>query len=220
MRCHRCHVSNGLASGLAATKARVVGGNVGVMGIRTAIAALMLAGLVAGCRGGPVSEQHDVLDTPASSREPLTPATVDQADGAVVTSPFSADDRERLTEIARALDGVPSDSHVVRFEPAFDANGALGAVVVLRHAAYSGSVELPGLDFLIADGREIVVPQVVRYTVDSAAGTHVAVDLGAGEVLWATPSLGSVVATELVSRRDTDIEGAPVPPDARQLEGE
>lgn len=171
-------------------------------------------------RDGCIQIGPESLDRPAA-RDPLTPTVGDETDVAASRSPILEEDRDRLAEVALALDGVPSDARVVRFEPAFDSEGSLsGAVVVLRHASFSGSVELPGLDLMEVDGREIAVPQVVRYTVDSAAGMHVAIDLRSGEVLWATPSVRSVTATELVSRSETDIAGDPVPSDARQLEGE
>lgn len=159
-------------------------------------------------------------DRPAA-RDPLTTTVVDETDVSVSSSPIPEEDRARLAQIALALDGVPSDARAVRFEPAFDGDGSLsGGVVVLRHEGFSGSVDLPGLDLMEANGQEIAVPQVVRYTVDSAVRMHVAVDLRTGVVLWATPDPRSVTATELVSRSDVDVEGQPVPSDARQLEGE
>lgn len=160
-------------------------------------------------------------DPPPETDRPALTSTVGDGVDAAPSIEIGREQRRLLTAIALAMDGLPSHALVSGFEPAFNETGELtGAVVQVLHADFTGTIDLPALDLMEAGGQEIAVPTVVRYTVEAARRMDIAIDLDTRTVLWATPAPTFVTDTELVSRSDVDVEGRPVPADARQLEGE
>ena len=145
-----------------------------------------------------------------------------------VTSPMSEsivitdEVRAELVEAAKSMVPGNKGSEVESIDPSFDNDGSLdGFVLTLHFPPFTGTLDVPGKEVLVAGGEEYVRTDNDRYVVDGLRRLFVAIDLQTKAVEWVAPSLsesggdGTITSFETMTKSALDDKGRLIPSNAR-----